>query len=248
MNRPTLASVLFTTLLQSGYLQAPANAGSPAPDPLLAEARVVRLSVSTGDLGYEPIPDLDERALGEKMNRLCEEALQKAGLTNLPSASTSLTVTLDHAWAGTQRESVALLVTVELRIPAVPEAFSKGQGNDDRRRSLAIWEEQTLELVGSHQVERTVLEALEAALADFVEDREAAAQRALTVPKGLPCSERARSDQERSVRSDSLRVTEGRPLRGALASEAEGARAGLGRACALERARFRPGFLTDACV
>lgn len=177
MKKRTLTIVLFTLFVQAGCIQAPANAGSPATDPLLGEATAVRLTVSTGSLGYEPVPGLDESALGEKMSRLCEDALQKAGLTNLPSADMFLIVTVRHAWSGERRESVALLLSASAWIPAVPKAFSDGQGNDDRKRALTIWEDQTLELVSSDQAEKTILEALEAALADFVESREAVFQR-----------------------------------------------------------------------
>lgn len=172
----TIVTFLFAALLQAAYLQAPASAGSPAPDPLLAEVAGVRLWISSGDLGYEPIPGLDRYAIEDKMRQLCQQALERAGLVEKATAAPTLSVTVDHAWAEDQREKVAVMVSVQLTIPAVPQLPGVTHVSDDRKRSLDIWEDQTLELVGSELAERTILEALQAALKNLVDARQAAAR------------------------------------------------------------------------
>jgi hypothetical protein len=162
--------VLLATLAAIEFLPIPALAGSLSPDPLLSIIRTIRLTVSTGDLGYDPIPDLDLHSLRDGMRKRCEEALRSAQLDISSSADAFLSVTIDHAWAGDQRHMVALLTTLTLGFPAAPAA-TIDEAAEGRKRTLTVWRDQRLELVRARDAHVAILRSLELALEDLVAER-----------------------------------------------------------------------------
>lgn len=149
-------------------------AGSLAPDPLLGTLPSVRAAVSIGDLSYEPIPGLNVTALRQAMKVRCEESLRTAGLEVSEASESLFSVTLDHAWAGAARESVALLVTLELTVPGAPLGPSGSPTGAAHHRSLRIWAAARLVLAQAGDAEKAILEAVDLAMVELGESRRAA--------------------------------------------------------------------------
>ncbi len=168
----TLALVLMGALSCATGLKA----GSIAPYPLLGTITNVHVTVSEGDLGYEPVPGLDRDSLTDRMKDRVEKGLDRAGLKAAEPEDAYFSVTLNHAWNASAREMVALLVTVELDVLAEPIDPAK-RTLMHGRPTLTLWSDQSLELAPSSKAEAAILEALDASLEKLAEDRQSAQAR-----------------------------------------------------------------------
>ena len=169
ITRNVVISVTMLVLAAATSFTPSAGGGSLAPDPLLATISAVRLTVG-GDLGFDPIPDFDQAALRAQIRTQCWDSLHRAELRVKDSADAFLLVTIRHSWHGDRRDMVALLITTKLGFPADP-AGAVADAVESRRRSLTIWSDQRLELVRTVDASATIIEALNFALADLVEER-----------------------------------------------------------------------------
>lgn len=170
----SLAGLLVVVALAQPILPE-LEAGSLAPDPMLAAIQRVRFTVAGGE--FEPIPGIDTKALKVTMKERCERALYEAGFTIGDFEDAYLAVILRHAWNGATRDEVAILLELNLWVPAVPTE-SRGTTVESRNRSLAIWRSQQLDLARSTKAAETILEALDLALEDLVQSTQAAQQNA----------------------------------------------------------------------
>lgn len=87
------------------------------------------------------------------------------------SAEAQLLVTINHAWDNQQRDTVALLIRLEMIVPAEPVG-SRVANLPQRKRTLAIWSGSHLELGASSSATRFILEAVDSALKDLLESRQ----------------------------------------------------------------------------
>lgn len=150
-----------------------AQAGSPLPHPLLGQISRVELSVSTGDLGWKPIPGLDLRALKEEMTDLSRSALRNGRLEIGEPSEAHLLIVVEHAWEGENRDSVAILVSASLNVLAQPVDITT-RDSVHGRQTLAIWEQQSLSLGAASSAHETILTELASALDRLTEERQQA--------------------------------------------------------------------------
>lgn len=137
---------------------SPAAASSVAPDPILGELATVRLSVSSGDLGYEPIPGLDYISLESELEAECKKALAETNIAVAENAVSLVLVSIDHAWNGSDRSVVALSIQLQVRLDAPPvKSFGEVE---PRKRSLAIWDNTYLRLAPADRAHQVLLEEL----------------------------------------------------------------------------------------
>lgn len=175
------------------------EAGSPAPHPLLGTLKNVHLSIGT-DLGFDPIPALDRTALQQIIRDRTQEVLEGAQLQVAEPVDAYVSVTVDHAWDGAQRDKVALLVSVQVHVVAEPrDPASRPLMNG--RTTMTIWSKELLELAPTAEVKGTILEALDSALANFIEDRRSAQMAAACpLPRSLTSTGRPDEVPENSER------------------------------------------------
>lgn len=159
------SSILLALLLALHPVEA-----STTSDPLLQLVAGARVRVSTGALSFEPIGGLDVKALRGEIERRCAVAASAARLETVARAEPVLSVTLDHGWPKEQRGIVAVLVRVQLTIPAVPRDLPDLEGQS-RGRSIVVWEDDRLELVDPPQAGSEILGLLDKMLTRLVEDR-----------------------------------------------------------------------------
>jgi len=149
-------------------------ASSPLPYPLLGKIHRIHLSVPSSDLGWEPIPGLDRRDLEEEITEKTRAAVDRTGLEISEPPEAYLLITVTHAWNGSKRDSVALLVTVSLEILAQPTDASYREAVPGRP-TLPIWESQHLVLAPPSGARKSILRELDSAL-DYLAERRREAQ------------------------------------------------------------------------
>lgn len=154
----------------------PLQGGRLAPDPLLATIDKVRLSVSSGDLGFDPIPNLDLQSLEAELGQHCARSLKSVDFEISASAPAYVLVVLDHAWKDPGRDTVALFMSISLRLPAKPVGV-RDMPTAQRARSLEIWGDTALGLVPVSEAKQFILEAIDASLEVLVESRQGARRR-----------------------------------------------------------------------
>ncbi len=121
----------------------------------LATATTVSVSLVTGALGFEPIPNLDRSALDRDLNAAIETALRDARLSIDVQSATTLTVYVDYDWKPGMSEWVALAVRLELVEPVtIARELSSSPA---RGRTAATWSDSTLDLVKRHKVREMIL-------------------------------------------------------------------------------------------
>lgn len=167
-HRTPILSFLCLFLALAGCLRL--EAGSLLPYPLLAKVETVHLGAPGGDLSWDPIPGLDRRALDQKINRKAREALSRIGLRVAEPEDAYFSVTIEHAWNGPSRDTVALLVEVKLSVLAQPLDASN-RHLVPGRPTLSLWEARQLRLGPAADAEEIILNELEYALERFVEER-----------------------------------------------------------------------------
>lgn len=164
----TRSSVLALVLLVS----APLDGGSLKPYPLLGAITMARLAIS-GPTGFEPIPGLDRTGLEQEMRTRCVEAMRLAGIELGEPDEASILVAVRHTWHDQKRELVALLITLEVHVPAQP-ADPARRDLMSGRPTLRLWSVEYLELGPSTEAREIILEALDAGLQRLLDDRESA--------------------------------------------------------------------------